>query len=62
MNIFFKFSYSAVDLQTYFNAGSQGQGRTNGGVTPFHVEIMAAYQPNFKISVGKFVSFYSHNP
>ena len=48
MNICLKCLYSAVDLQTYFNICLQCQGRTNGGVTPFHVEIMAANQPNFK--------------
>ena len=40
--------YSAVDFQTYFNICLQCQDRTYGGVTPFHVEIMAANQPNFK--------------
>ena len=30
LNIFLKFFYSAVDLQTYFNIFSQCQGRTNG--------------------------------
>ena len=46
-NIFLKFFYSAVDLQTSFNICSQCQGRTNGDVTLFLIEIMAANQPNF---------------
>ena len=46
LNIFLKFFYSAVDLETYFNICLQCQDRTDGGVTPFHVEIMAANQPH----------------
>ena len=46
--IFLKFFYSAVDLQTYFNIFLQCLDHTNGGVTPFHVEIMAGNQPNIK--------------
>ena len=47
LNIFLKFFYSAVDLQTYINIRLQFQGCTKGGVTPFLVEIMTANQPNF---------------
>ena len=48
LNIFVKFFYSAVDLQTYLNICLQCQVCTNGGITPFLVEIMAANQLNFK--------------
>ena len=49
MNIFLKFLHSAADLQTYLNIFLQCQGRTNGGATPFQVEVIAENQPNLKL-------------